>query len=100
MRESGRRQIERLVWWAPIGQPWKVLSFIADHISLGRPTDKELSAIKNSITHSYQEQGWGVLQIHGDNTGKQQGQLGGRGRVKSLYCIFRGEGWVRQGKLL
>lgn len=45
--ESGRdRQSERLVWWAPMDQPWKVLSFTANHIPLVRPTDKELYPLK------------------------------------------------------
>lgn len=48
--ELGRdRQSERLVWWAPMDQPWKVLSFTANHIPLVRPTDKELSAIEKTL---------------------------------------------------
>lgn len=77
MRESGRREIEKLVWWSPMGQPWKVLSFSADHIPLGRPTDTELSAIKKSITHSYQEQGgtpnpWGPHREAAESVGRQR----------------------------
>lgn len=94
MRQSGRRQIERLVWWAPTGQPWKVLSFIADHIPLGRPTSKELSATKTVLLTVTKSGGGGVTPNPWGQHREAAGSVGRQreGEKPLLYFSWGGMG--------